>query len=68
MPDPTFGEVVGVFIQRKDTPAGAALTADAVRKHVKQLNPQGTPAYVWFLGEDGAPASYPATVSGKVRL
>ena len=68
VPDATLGEVVGVFVQRKDTPAGAALTADALRKHVKSLSPQATPAHVWFLGEAGAPASYPATVSGKVRL
>lgn len=67
VPDDLHGELIGVFVQRKDTAAGRALTRATVRAHVKAANPQAAPAYVWFLGEDGAPTAYPATVSGKIR-
>jgi acyl-CoA synthetase (AMP-forming)/AMP-acid ligase II len=67
VPDDKYGEVVGAWVVRSRSEKGSALTREAVRATVVQgMNPQNAPAYVWFLGEDGAPDALPKTASGKV--
>lgn len=68
VPDPRYGEVVGVWIVRSRSSKGAALTRQDVRDTVcAGMNPQNAPAYVWFVGEDGAAGELPKTASGKVQ-
>ncbi|KAF8345376.1 acetyl-CoA synthetase-like protein [Amanita rubescens] len=68
VPDDKYGEVVGAWIVRRPGDAGGALTREAVRRAVtERMNPQTAPAWVWFVGEDGAQDELPKTASGKVQ-
>lgn len=65
-----FGEVVGAFLQRAQNATGryAHLSDEGVRDWVRmKLGRHKAPAYVFWLGEDGIPATVPLTGSGKVR-
>ncbi|KAG6827598.1 hypothetical protein H0H92_011171 [Tricholoma furcatifolium] len=65
VPDATYGEVVGAWIARKP---GTSASREDIRATVAQsMNPQNVPAWVWFLGEDGAQNELPKTASGKVQ-
>ncbi|KIK70178.1 hypothetical protein GYMLUDRAFT_236596 [Collybiopsis luxurians FD-317 M1] len=72
VPDERFGEVVGAWIVRNtdrdgDGSGRRRLSRSDVREVVRNgMNPQAAPAWVWFLGEDGAPEELPKTASGKV--
>ncbi|KAF9459754.1 hypothetical protein BDZ94DRAFT_1380660 [Collybia nuda] len=64
VPNHKYGEVVGAWIVRQP---GTNISREAVRKSVVDaMNPQNAPAWVWFMGEDGAPEELPKTASGKV--
>ncbi|KAL6306088.1 acyl-CoA synthetase [Sparassis latifolia] len=64
VPDARFGEVVGTWIVREPR---STMSKEEVRKVVSAgMNPQNAPAWVWFLGEEGAPGEIPKTASGKV--
>ncbi|CDO75737.1 hypothetical protein BN946_scf184921.g13 [Trametes cinnabarina] len=76
VPDSKYGEVVGAWIVREpDT----AISKDETRRVVAEgMNPQflelivgmrgqNSPAWVWFVGEDGVPDEIPKTASGKVQ-
>ncbi|PWY97346.1 acetyl-CoA synthetase-like protein [Testicularia cyperi] len=66
VPDKKYGEAVGVFVVRSH--AEEAATPAAIRAHVKKLiGGQSAPQWVWFLGENGVPAEFPKTASGKVQ-
>ncbi|KAL2396638.1 Acyl-CoA ligase sidI [Exophiala dermatitidis] len=65
-----YGEVVGAFLQRAQNATGryAHLSDEGVRDWVRmKLGRHKAPAYVFWLGEDGIPATVPLTGSGKVR-
>ncbi|OJT03473.1 hypothetical protein TRAPUB_5892 [Trametes pubescens] len=65
VPDPKYGEVVGAWIVRE---AQTAMSKEETRRIVADgMNPQNSPAWVWFLGEDGVPEEIPKTASGKVQ-
>ncbi|KAG5334854.1 hypothetical protein C0989_002765 [Termitomyces sp. Mn162] len=69
VPDEKYGEVVGAWIVRK---TGTSASREEIRAVVAQnMNPQvelsNAPAWVWFLGEDGAQSKLPKTASGKVQ-
>ncbi|EIW55520.1 acyl-CoA synthetase [Trametes versicolor FP-101664 SS1] len=65
VPDPKYGEVVGAWIVRE---AQTAISKEETRRVVADgMNPQNSPAWVWFLGEDGVPEEIPKTASGKVQ-
>ncbi|TDL24641.1 acetyl-CoA synthetase-like protein [Rickenella mellea] len=69
VPDPKYGEVVGAWIVRQNSADAAIspLTREDVRVWVAEgMNPQNAPAWVWFVGEDGAQPELPKTASGKV--
>ncbi|KAG2091841.1 uncharacterized protein F5147DRAFT_437211 [Suillus discolor] len=62
--DTKYGEVVGAWIVREP---GTNVSREDVRRTVAEnMNPQNAPAWVWFVGEDGAPGELPKTASGKV--
>ncbi|EIW58366.1 acetyl-CoA synthetase-like protein [Trametes versicolor FP-101664 SS1] len=66
VPDPKYGEVVGAWISRE--PHMDPISKDAVRRIVAEgMNPQNSPAWVWFIGEDGVPEGFPKTASGKIQ-
>ncbi|KAK2461010.1 hypothetical protein APHAL10511_006951 [Amanita phalloides] len=68
VPDNKFGEVVGAWVVRRPGKVGGALTREAVARVVSErMNPQNTPAWVWFVGEDGVQDELPKTASGKVQ-
>ncbi|KAG6333017.1 hypothetical protein ID866_6070 [Astraeus odoratus] len=59
-----YGEVVGVWIVLEP---GTTLTREEVRRVVADgMNPQNTPAWVWFIGEPGVSQELPKTASGKI--
>ncbi|PWN51158.1 acetyl-CoA synthetase-like protein [Violaceomyces palustris] len=65
VPDEKYGETVGVFISRGH---GTKVDSVTIRKHVKEnVSGQSAPAWVWYLGEDGVPAEFPKTASGKIQ-
>lgn len=67
IPDPIMGEVVGAFIQRSPSPAGKNLTSEMIRAHITTLlGHQSAPDWVFYNGEQGAPAHFPVTQSGKI--
>ncbi|KAF9068901.1 hypothetical protein BDP27DRAFT_1326471 [Rhodocollybia butyracea] len=68
VPDKEYGEVVGAWIVRDtDSNSKEKLSRDHVRKIVREtMNPQCSPAWVWFVGEDGTSEELPKTASGKV--
>jgi len=63
---PPSGEVVGlVIVRHKNAPKA---TREEIRDWVHQgINPQNTPVFVWFAGEDGVEDEMPLTASGKVQ-
>ncbi|KAI6104306.1 hypothetical protein F5141DRAFT_1128825 [Pisolithus sp. B1] len=64
VPDTVYGEVVGVWIVLEP---GTTMTREEVRKVVSdEMNPQNSPAWVWFIGEPGTAKEFPKTASGKV--
>lgn len=64
VPDQTYGEVVGAWVMREP---GKSCSKEEVRNTVASgMNPQNSPAWVWFVGEDGVPEEIPKTASGKV--
>ncbi|KAG6865443.1 hypothetical protein C0991_002519 [Blastosporella zonata] len=64
VPDEKYGEVVGAWIARRP---GTSASRESIRAAVtKSMNPQNAPAWVWFLGEEGAQKELPKTASGKV--
>ncbi|KAJ7889720.1 hypothetical protein B0H13DRAFT_1626605 [Mycena leptocephala] len=64
VPDSTYGEVVGAWIVRKP---GSNISREAVRAAVsRSMNPQNSPTWVFFVGEDGTELELPKTASGKV--
>ncbi|PCH44870.1 acetyl-CoA synthetase-like protein [Wolfiporia cocos MD-104 SS10] len=66
VPDARLGEVVGAWIVR-DPQSSQKLSRKEVRALVlENMNPQNTPAWVWFAGEDGVPEEMPKTASGKI--
>ncbi|KAI0634863.1 acyl-CoA synthetase [Trametes polyzona] len=65
VPDPKYGEVVGAWIVREPE---SAISKEETRRVVAEgMNPQNSPAWVWFVGEDGVPEEIPKTASGKVQ-
>ncbi|OSD08747.1 acyl-CoA synthetase [Trametes coccinea BRFM310] len=65
VPDSKYGEVVGAWIVREPN---TAITKEETRRVVAEgMNPQNSPAWVWFLGEEGVPDEIPKTASGKVQ-
>ncbi|KAI0336759.1 acyl-CoA synthetase [Cubamyces sp. BRFM 1775] len=65
VPDSKYGEVVGAWIVREPQ---TAITKEETRRVVAEgMNPQNSPAWVWFVGEDGVPEEIPKTASGKVQ-
>jgi len=65
VPNAKYGEVVGAWIVRAD---GTRQTREEVRAWVAEgMNPQNAPAWIWFLGEEGAQPELPKTASGKVQ-
>ncbi|KAI0371268.1 acyl-CoA synthetase [Pilatotrama ljubarskyi] len=65
VPDSKYGEVVGAWIVREPH---TAISKEETRRVVAEgMNPQNSPAWVWFLGEDGVPEEIPKTASGKVQ-
>ncbi|KAI0630805.1 acyl-CoA synthetase [Trametes polyzona] len=65
VPDAKYGEVVGVWIVREP---GTTISREEARRVVAEgMNPQNTPAWVWFVGEDGVAQEMPRTASGKVQ-
>ncbi|KAI9065584.1 acyl-CoA synthetase [Trametes sanguinea] len=65
VPDSKYGEVVGAWIVREPN---TAISKEETRRVVAEgMNPQNSPAWVWFLGEDGVPDEIPKTASGKVQ-
>ena len=67
--DEKYGEVVGAFIERMPhAPQIPKITREQVKTHVaKKLARYKVPRYVFFLGDDGIPGSWPVTASGKIR-
>ncbi|KAF8899759.1 hypothetical protein CPB84DRAFT_1709384 [Gymnopilus junonius] len=64
VPDAKYGEVVGAWVVRE---SHTKISREELRLRVaKDMNPQNAPAWVWFMGEDGAPGELPKTASGKV--
>ena len=64
--DSKYGEVVGAFIERD--PHKPRITRAEVKKYVaEKLARFKVPRYVFFLGDDGIPAHWPVTASGKIR-
>ncbi|RPD78859.1 acyl-CoA synthetase [Lentinus tigrinus ALCF2SS1-7] len=57
VPDPKYGEVVGAWLVRE--PHSTPITKEVARRNA--------PAWVWFVGEEGAPDQLPKTASGKVQ-
>ncbi|KIJ39009.1 hypothetical protein M422DRAFT_210533 [Sphaerobolus stellatus SS14] len=66
VPDPKYGEVVGVWIVRHtDKPR---VSREDIREWVgKQMNPQNRPAWIWFVNEEGVEEELPKTPSGKIQ-
>ncbi|KAI1798014.1 acyl-CoA synthetase [Ganoderma leucocontextum] len=65
VPDPKYGEVVGAWIVRE---GNANMSKEEVRRVVVEgMNPQNSPVWIWFAGEDGTPDELPKTASGKVQ-
>jgi mevalonyl-CoA ligase len=64
--DRHYGEVVGAFLQKAENTLRPTHkeTRDWVRR---KLGGHKSPAHLFWLGEDGVPASVPLTGSGKVR-
>jgi long-chain acyl-CoA synthetase len=68
-----YGEVVAAFLQRSSssnsTPAAPHRPGDeTIREWVRlKLGRHKAPAHIFWLGEDGVPATVPLTGSGKVR-
>ncbi|KAH7926256.1 acetyl-CoA synthetase-like protein [Leucogyrophana mollusca] len=62
VPDAKYGEVVGAWVVRQ--PNTTVSKEDIRRTVAESMNPQNAPAWVWFVGEDGA--ELPKTASGKV--
>lgn len=61
-----YGEVAGAFVEKAENssqPTDLELR-DWVRK---QLGSHKSPAHVFWLGQDGVPATAPLTGSGKVK-
>ena len=59
-------QAVGVFVARSH--AEAPVTPAEIRAYVKKhVGGQSAPAWVWFLGEEGIPAEFPKTASGKIQ-
>lgn len=66
VPDPRYGEVVGVWIVRHANEA--LVERSELRQWVGgQMNPQAQPSWIWFVGEDGVETELPKTASGKVQ-
>ncbi|EST08670.1 AMP-binding enzyme C-terminal domain protein [Kalmanozyma brasiliensis GHG001] len=66
VPDDKYGEAVGVFVARSH--AEAHVTPADIRAYVKKhVGGQSAPAWIWFLGEQGVPAEFPKTASGKIQ-
>lgn len=66
VPDEKYGEAVGVFVARSH--GDAHVTPAEIRAYVKKhVGGQSAPAWVWFLGEEGVPAEFPKTASGKIQ-
>lgn len=65
--DAHYGEVVGAFLEL--APAeGGRLSDQQVREWVQQkLGRHKAPTHIFWLGEDGVPATVPLTGSGKVK-
>ncbi|THU80525.1 acetyl-CoA synthetase-like protein [Dendrothele bispora CBS 962.96] len=53
--DPKYGEVVGIWVVRSPSDKEQQqLTRQQIREIIaKNMNPQNSPAWVWFIGEDG---------------
>ncbi|KAH9849602.1 hypothetical protein C2E23DRAFT_838789 [Lenzites betulinus] len=65
VPDPKYGEVVGAWIVREPQ---TAISKEETRRVVAEgMNPQNSPTWVWFVGEEGVPEEIPKTASGKVQ-
>ncbi|KIW72918.1 hypothetical protein PV04_01077 [Phialophora macrospora] len=70
-----YGEVVAAFLQRSAgggyttvATAGHRPSDDNIREWVRlKLGRHKAPAHIFWLGEDGIPATVPLTGSGKVR-
>lgn len=63
VPDARYGEVVGVFVLRRDGPDSSAVDAVGVRQWVRErLAHHLVPAHVFFREHD-----FPRTPSGKVQ-
>lgn len=64
--DQHYGEVVGAFVELAETQGRVG--DDELRDWVrKKLGKHKSPTHVFWLGEDGVPATVPLTGSGKVR-
>ncbi|GKT51877.1 acyl-CoA ligase sidI [Colletotrichum spaethianum] len=64
--DEHYGEVVGAFVQRAEN--SEKPTFQELKDWVRErLGGHKSPAHIFWLGEDGVPASVPLTGSGKVR-
>ncbi|KAJ3729716.1 hypothetical protein C8R42DRAFT_174023 [Lentinula raphanica] len=71
VPHKEYGEVVGAWIVRNTGTASGHPSPRSSRTDIRnivreKMNPQTAPAWVWFVGEDGAPEELPKTASGKV--
>ncbi|CAK5272893.1 unnamed protein product [Mycena citricolor] len=65
VPDEKYGEVVGAWIVRA---RGTSTSREEIKETVvKSINPQNAPAWIFFVGEDGAESELPKTASGKVQ-
>ena len=64
-----YGEVVGAFIElASDCPKDRRPTDAELKEWCRRkLGGHKSPAHVFWLGEDGVPATVPLTGSGKVR-
>lgn len=55
-----------MFVARSH--AEAHVTPAEIRAYVKKhVGGQSAPAWVWFLDEEGVPADFPKTASGKIQ-
>ncbi|KAH8168872.1 AMP-binding enzyme domain-containing protein [Sarocladium implicatum] len=64
-----YGEVVGAFVELSSDCSPNSRPSDAELKEwcKRKLGGHKAPAHVFWLGEDGVPATVPLTGSGKVR-
>jgi len=67
--DEHYGEVVGAFLQLDANHSPAKKPGlEEVREWVRRkLGKHKAPTHIFWLGEDGVPATVPLTGSGKVR-